>query len=138
LFQSNDTKEGKSKKSQYEGPDGDLAAMLERDVLDSTPGVTWDDVAGHSEAKRLLIEAVMLPVVMPDYFQVMIYNLDYAIVWTFCCFSHPFLLLFNIMAKDNVAVFIDSMCVICISHMVIVLKYDVFRKTSFSIMFESP
>nr|CAB3477962.1 unnamed protein product [Digitaria exilis] len=43
---SSDAEEGKSKKGQYEGPDTDLAAMLERDVLDSTPGVRWDDVAG--------------------------------------------------------------------------------------------
>jgi SpoVK/Ycf46/Vps4 family AAA+-type ATPase len=44
--------------------------------------VRWDDVAGLSEAKRLLEEAVVLPLWMPEYFQVMIYNLDYAIVWT--------------------------------------------------------
>ncbi|PSS17896.1 Katanin p60 ATPase-containing subunit like [Actinidia chinensis var. chinensis] len=31
-----DTGNGKSKREQYEGPDADLAAMLERDVLDST------------------------------------------------------------------------------------------------------
>jgi katanin p60 ATPase-containing subunit A1 len=73
LFQS-DAEEGKSKKPQYEGPDGDLAAMIERDVLDSTPGVRWDDVAGLSEAKRLLEEAVVLPLWMPEYFQVIICN----------------------------------------------------------------
>ncbi|XP_015079906.1 katanin p60 ATPase-containing subunit A1 [Solanum pennellii] len=61
--------EGKSKKGQYEGPDADLAAMLERDVLDNSPGVRWDDVAGLSEAKRLLEEAVVLPLWMPEYFQ---------------------------------------------------------------------
>ncbi|CAA6660819.1 unnamed protein product [Spirodela intermedia] len=66
---SGDGEEGKSKKGQYEGPDGDLAAMLERDVLDSTPGVRWDDVAGLNEAKRLLEEAVVLPLWMPEYFQ---------------------------------------------------------------------
>ena len=55
----------------YDGPDEDLAAMLERDVLDSTPGVHWDDVAGLSEAKRLLEEAVVLPLWMPEYFQVL-------------------------------------------------------------------
>ncbi|MQM00814.1 hypothetical protein Taro_033557 [Colocasia esculenta] len=66
---SGDAEEGKSKKGQYEGPDADLAAMLERDVLDSTPGVRWDDVAGLNEAKRLLEEAVVLPLWMPEYFQ---------------------------------------------------------------------
>lgn len=64
-----DAEDGKSKKGQYEGPDPDLAAMLERDVLETTPGVRWDDVAGLSEAKRLLEEAVVLPLWMPEYFQ---------------------------------------------------------------------
>ncbi|RLN41466.1 hypothetical protein C2845_PM01G29420 [Panicum miliaceum] len=64
-----DAEEGKLKKGQYEGPDTDLAAMLERDVLDSTPGVRRDDFAGLSEAKRLLNEAVVLPLLMTEYFQ---------------------------------------------------------------------
>ncbi|KAL6497055.1 Katanin p60 ATPase-containing subunit A1 [Orobanche gracilis] len=64
-----DAEDGKPTKVQYEGPDADLAAMLERDVLDSSPGVRWDDVAGLSEAKRLLEEAVVLPLWMPEYFQ---------------------------------------------------------------------
>ncbi|KAG8497068.1 hypothetical protein CXB51_008356 [Gossypium anomalum] len=64
-----DAEDGKSKRSQYEGPDPDLAAMLERDVLETTPGVRWDDVAGLTEAKRLLEEAVVLPLWMPEYFQ---------------------------------------------------------------------
>ncbi|RAL41314.1 hypothetical protein DM860_010108 [Cuscuta australis] len=61
--------DGKAKKVEYEGPDPDLAAMLERDVLETSPGVRWDDVAGLSEAKRLLEEAVVLPLWMPEYFQ---------------------------------------------------------------------
>ncbi|XVF74653.1 hypothetical protein PTKIN_Ptkin13bG0128300 [Pterospermum kingtungense] len=64
-----DPEDGKSKRSQYEGPDSDLAEMLERDVLETTPGVRWDDVAGLTEAKRLLEEAVVLPLWMPEYFQ---------------------------------------------------------------------
>ncbi|XP_044497505.1 katanin p60 ATPase-containing subunit A1 [Mangifera indica] len=64
-----DSEDGRSKKLQYEGPDPDLAAMLERDVLETTPGVRWDDVAGLNEAKRLLEEAVVLPLWMPEYFQ---------------------------------------------------------------------
>ncbi|XP_020595119.1 katanin p60 ATPase-containing subunit A1-like, partial [Phalaenopsis equestris] len=64
-----DAEEGKIKKGQYEGPDPDLAAMLERDVLETSPGIRWDDVAGLSEAKRLLEEAVVLPLWMPEYFQ---------------------------------------------------------------------
>ncbi|KAK9149788.1 hypothetical protein Scep_008545 [Stephania cephalantha] len=64
-----EAEEGKTKRGQYEGPDPDLADMLERDVLETSPGVRWDDVAGLSEAKRLLEEAVVLPLWMPEYFQ---------------------------------------------------------------------
>ncbi|MED6218372.1 Katanin p60 ATPase-containing subunit A1 [Stylosanthes scabra] len=64
-----DGDDGKTKKGQYEGPDPDLAEMLERDVLETSPGVRWDDVAGLTEAKRLLEEAVVLPLWMPEYFQ---------------------------------------------------------------------
>ncbi|KAK6264015.1 hypothetical protein QQP08_018440 [Theobroma cacao] len=59
-----DAEDGKSKRLQYEGPDPDLAAMLERDVLETTPGVQWDDVAGLTEAKRLLEKAFVLPLWM--------------------------------------------------------------------------
>ncbi|KAL5729438.1 microtubule-severing ATPase [Ranunculus cassubicifolius] len=61
--------EVKAKRPEYDGPDPELAAMLERDVLENSPGVRWDDVAGLSEAKRLLEEAVVLPLWMPEYFQ---------------------------------------------------------------------
>ena len=101
MFQSSTTEEGKSKKGQYEGPDGDLAAMLERDVLDSTPGVRWDDVAGLSEAKRLLEEAVVLPLWMPEYFQVIIYYFG-------LCYCMDLLTLFH--SKVPVILFIHSCC----------------------------
>ena len=48
--------------------------MLERHVLDSTPGVRWADVAGLGEAKQVLDETVVLPLMMPEYFQVTIYR----------------------------------------------------------------
>eukprot|EP00003_Mantamonas_plastica_P029329 TRINITY_DN691_c0_g1_i1.p1 TRINITY_DN691_c0_g1~~TRINITY_DN691_c0_g1_i1.p1 ORF type:complete len:519 (+),score=181.58 TRINITY_DN691_c0_g1_i1:60-1559(+) len=53
----------------YKCADMDLADALERDVLDRNPRVHWDDIAGLGEAKRLLEEAVVLPLWMPDYFQ---------------------------------------------------------------------
>lgn len=51
------------------GPDTDLIEMLERDCVDRCPQVTWNSIAGLDQAKSLLEEAVVLPLVMPDYFQ---------------------------------------------------------------------
>ena len=48
----------------------ELAAMIEADMI--IPGklnVSWDDIAGQAEAKALLEEAVVYPVLMPDYYQ---------------------------------------------------------------------
>jgi len=47
----------------------DLADMIERDVLDASPSIHWDDIADLKEAKQLLKEAVVLPMIMPEYFQ---------------------------------------------------------------------
>lgn len=59
--------EGK-KKGEYSGPDADLYNMLERDMLDGSPGVRWSDIAGLQEAKRVLEEATVLPLIMPEFF----------------------------------------------------------------------
>lgn len=40
-----------------------------RDVVDTSPGVKWGDVAGLDEAKRVLRENVVLPLLLPDVFQ---------------------------------------------------------------------
>ena len=40
-----------------------------RDMLDASPGVSWGDIAGLAEAKRVLQENVILPLYMPEYFQ---------------------------------------------------------------------
>ena len=49
--------------------DKDLVESLERDILSRNPNVHWTDVAGLAEAKRLLEEAVVLPVLMPAFFK---------------------------------------------------------------------
>jgi katanin p60 ATPase-containing subunit A1 len=49
--------------------DVDLVDMLERDILQKNPNIRWDDIADLHEAKRLLEEAVVLPMWMPDYFK---------------------------------------------------------------------
>lgn len=50
--------------------EGDLVDILERDILQKNPNIHWDDIADLEEAKRLLEEAVVLPMWMPDYFKV--------------------------------------------------------------------
>lgn len=48
--------------------DSALASQLERDIVDRKPNVAWDDIAELDDAKRLLQEAVALPLWMPEYF----------------------------------------------------------------------
>eukprot|EP00297_Palpitomonas_bilix_P009225 CAMPEP_0113874908 /NCGR_PEP_ID=MMETSP0780_2-20120614/4617_1 /TAXON_ID=652834 /ORGANISM="Palpitomonas bilix" /LENGTH=526 /DNA_ID=CAMNT_0000860777 /DNA_START=71 /DNA_END=1651 /DNA_ORIENTATION=+ /assembly_acc=CAM_ASM_000599 len=55
-------------KEPYNGPHKELIEIIERDMLDQRPDVHWDDIASLDEAKRLLEEAVVLPLLMPDYF----------------------------------------------------------------------
>eukprot|EP01117_Protostelium_nocturnum_P015562 TRINITY_DN6052_c0_g3_i3.p1 TRINITY_DN6052_c0_g3~~TRINITY_DN6052_c0_g3_i3.p1 ORF type:complete len:423 (+),score=167.36 TRINITY_DN6052_c0_g3_i3:626-1894(+) len=56
-------------KPKFEGGDKDLREIIERDMLDRNPTVTWDDIAGLADAKRLLEEAIVLPLWMPEYFR---------------------------------------------------------------------
>lgn len=51
------------------GYDKDLVEAMERDILLRDPNVKWTDIAGLKEAKRLLEEAIVLPLWMPDYFK---------------------------------------------------------------------
>ena len=62
------SKEG-DKKFEIYGPDAELVDMLERDILQKNPNIRWDDIADLAEAKRLLEEAVVLPMWMPDFFK---------------------------------------------------------------------
>lgn len=41
---------------------------MKHEILDTNPNVSWDDVASLNEAKRLLHEAVVLPMLIPGYF----------------------------------------------------------------------
>ncbi|CDW77265.1 katanin p60 atpase-containing subunit a1 [Stylonychia lemnae] len=51
------------------GPDADLIMMLERDVIDKNPNVSFDDIADLQESKKMLQEAVLLPILMPQFFK---------------------------------------------------------------------
>jgi len=48
--------------------DFELVEMLERDILQKHLSVHWDDIADLIEAKALLQEAVVLPMLMPQFF----------------------------------------------------------------------
>lgn len=49
--------------------DADLIDLLERDILQKNLNVCWTDIADLEEAKRLLEEAVVLPILIPDFFK---------------------------------------------------------------------
>lgn len=51
------------------GFDSDLVEALERDIISQNPNVKWNDIAGLEEAKKLLKEAVVLPMWMPAFFK---------------------------------------------------------------------
>lgn len=51
----------KPKLSEYEN-------SILNDMLDQSPGVSWDDIAGLVTAKQILQEAVVLPNLRPDLF----------------------------------------------------------------------
>lgn len=51
------------------GYEGHLIDTLEKDILQKHPNILWNDVAGLSEAKSILQEAVVLPIIMPDFFK---------------------------------------------------------------------
>ncbi|XP_073959777.1 katanin p60 ATPase-containing subunit A-like 1 [Choristoneura fumiferana] len=68
-----DDEKHKEDERRFEPPaacDGDLVDMLvKRDIVQKNPNIRWDDIADLSEAKRLLEEAVVLPMWMPDFFK---------------------------------------------------------------------
>ncbi|KAK1805539.1 hypothetical protein P4O66_019843 [Electrophorus voltai] len=57
------------KKFDRGGEDKDLIETLERDIISQNPNVKWDDIADLEDAKRLLKEAVVLPMWMPEFFK---------------------------------------------------------------------
>lgn len=46
-----------------------LVESLEKDILQRNPSIQWIDVAGLNEGKAILQEAVVLPIVMPEFFK---------------------------------------------------------------------
>ena len=50
------------------GPDSELIEMLEREVVDTNPHVSFDDIAELDQAKQALQEAALLPLIIPNFF----------------------------------------------------------------------
>ncbi|CEL99589.1 unnamed protein product [Vitrella brassicaformis CCMP3155] len=46
----------------------EFAGAIEQDVLQTSLNVSFDDIAALDDAKRLLTEAVVLPLIVPEYF----------------------------------------------------------------------
>ncbi|KXZ47532.1 VPS4 protein [Gonium pectorale] len=53
---------------QLQGELRDLGAALSRDIFTENPAVRWDDIAGLEGAKRLIKEAVVMPIKYPQLF----------------------------------------------------------------------
>ncbi len=51
------------------GPDTDLIEMLEKEVVDTNPCVRFEDIAELEQAKKILQESVLLPLLLPDFFK---------------------------------------------------------------------
>ncbi|EFJ42697.1 katanin p60 catalytic subunit [Volvox carteri f. nagariensis] len=53
---------------QLQGELRDLGAAITRDIFTDSPNVRWDDIAGLDQAKRLIKEAVVMPIKYPQLF----------------------------------------------------------------------
>ncbi|KAH7291989.1 hypothetical protein KP509_29G045400 [Ceratopteris richardii] len=54
--------------SSTKGIDTKLAAIIENEILDRSPAVSWDSIAGLEKAKQTLMEMVILPIKRRDLF----------------------------------------------------------------------
>lgn len=66
--QEQPVKQNDEPKFEGAGYDKDLVEQLDRDIICRDPNVHWGDIADLEEAKRLLEEAVVLPMMIPDFF----------------------------------------------------------------------
>lgn len=64
----NKTADGREKFRAPCDMDQGLVDMLHRDIIQENPSVRWDDIADLREPKKLLREAIILPIWMPHYF----------------------------------------------------------------------
>lgn len=62
------TLQDEPKRFDGSGYENDLIEMLERDIVQKNPNIHWDDIADLQDAKKLLEEAVVLPLLLPEFF----------------------------------------------------------------------
>ena len=55
--------------SKGNGPDSNLINMLEDEVVEKNPNVSFEDIASLESAKKTLQEAIFLPLLIPEFFQ---------------------------------------------------------------------
>lgn len=60
---------GKQKIFNSIGYEMSLVDTIEKDILQKNPKTSWTNIAGLAEAKSILQEAVVLPIIMPDFFK---------------------------------------------------------------------
>lgn len=60
---------GKQKIFNTIGYEMGLVDTIEKDILQKHPKIQWSNIAGLPEAKAILQEAVVLPIIMPDFFK---------------------------------------------------------------------
>lgn len=65
-----DQKKPLQKTKSVVGYESHLVDIIEKDILQRNPNVQWDRIAGLKHAKTLLQEAMVLPMLMPDFFKV--------------------------------------------------------------------
>jgi katanin p60 ATPase-containing subunit A1 len=60
---------GKQKVFNALGYESSLIDVIEKDILQKVPKINWNDIAGLLDAKSILQEAVVLPIIMPEFFK---------------------------------------------------------------------
>ena len=51
------------------GPDDELIKMLEKEVIDRNPNISFDDIAELDRVKEILFETVIFPLTIPKFYQ---------------------------------------------------------------------
>ena len=59
---------GRTPRPAFTGAEPKLVELIEGEMLERSPNVAWDSIGGLESAKRLINEAVVLPLLIPEYF----------------------------------------------------------------------